>query len=454
MMMVARVKIDGIVASSNEDILAVFDDKQQALGVAHIEVNDKANANEALAYLTIYGYKNNDGSMPPLNFRFFDASSGNVYSVTPADGTTYKFQQDAIVGSDANPVVLQNSYYNVQTLKLKMGWNWVSFYVVPKEGTTLGQFLNSMSKWEADDRISAVNGTKTANYTCRANTDKNGNIHLKWDDEDEPFTVDPRQMYSIYSKSDKTIYLEGEFARSEITVHKDWNRVGYNSMINLPISQALADYLEKGQVGDVVKSQDGFAIASQTATGLAWKGNLQYLEAGKGYMIKRQADSEVKFWYPLYFDDSRYSSTSESRAQRRTSVNTATTMNIVAVVEGVETEAGDKLVVYSGAERMAEAVADEEQNYYLNIGSDEMDSGNLSFVIERDGETIAITGSSISYAPNKVMGTPEEPTVINFVSIDQMPNDGKWYTVSGILIGKKPSQRGVYIHNGKAVIIK
>ena len=100
--------------------------------------------------------------MPPLNFRFFDASSGNVYSVTPADGTTYKFQQDAIVGSDANPVVLQNSYYNVQKLKLKKGWNWVSFYVVPKEGTTLGQFLNSMSKWEADDRISAVNGTKTA----------------------------------------------------------------------------------------------------------------------------------------------------------------------------------------------------------------------------------------------------------------------------------------------------
>ena len=454
MMMVARVKIGGIVASSTEDILAVFDDKQQALGVAHIEVNDKANANEALAYLTIYGYKNDDDSMPPLNFRFFDASSGNVYSVKPADGTTYKFQQDAIVGSDANPVVLQNSYYNVQKLKLKMGWNWVSFYVVPKEGTTLGQFLNSMSKWEADDRISAVNGTKTADYTCRANTDKNGNIHLKWDDEDEPFTVDPKQMYSIYSKSDKTIYLEGEFDRSEITVHKDWNRVGYNSMINLPISQALADYLEQAQVGDVVKSQDGFAIASKTATGLAWKGNLQYMEVGKGYMIKRQADSEVKFWYPLYFDDSRYSSTSESRAPRRASVNTATTMNIVAVVEGVETEAGDKLVVYSGAERMAEAVADEEQNYYLNIGSDEMNSGNLSFVIERDGETIAITGSSISYAPNKVMGTPEEPTAINFTAIDQMPNDGKWYTVSGILIGEKPSQRGVYIHNGKAVLIK
>ena len=199
MMMVARVKIDGIVANSNEDILAVFDDKQQALGVAHIEVNDKANANEALAYLTIYGYnKNPDGSIPTLNFRFFDASSGNVYSVTPADGTTYNFQQDVIVGSDANPVVLQNNYNYVQTLKLKTGWNWVSFYVIPKKDATLGSFLNSMSKWEVDDAISAANGTETVDYICRANTDKDGNVYLKWDNEDEPFNVDPRQMYSIY----------------------------------------------------------------------------------------------------------------------------------------------------------------------------------------------------------------------------------------------------------------
>jgi hypothetical protein len=129
-------------------------------------------------------------------------------------------------------------------------------------------------------------------------------------------------------------------------------------------------------------------------------------------------------------------------------------MNIVAAVEGGKTEDGDKLVVYGGAERLAEATADNEQNFYLNIGSNDNSSDAMTFVIERDGETIAITGSSISYAPNKVLGTPDQPTVINFVSIEQMPNDGKWYTVSGIQIGKKPKQSGVYIHNGKAVVVK
>ena len=452
MMMVARVKIDGMVASSKEDILAAFDENHRVLGVAHIEINDNANANEALAYLTIYGYLNNDASRPKLSFRFFDASSGNVYSVKPADGQVYTFKQDALIGTDVNPVILQNSYDFVQTIKLKEGWNWVSFNLVPKEGTTLGQFMNSMSKWEIDDKIVLIDGKRTQTFTCRS--DSLADSRQRWEKENKLITIDPSKMYSIFSKSDKTIYLEGEFARRYITVHKNWNRLGYNSTINLPIAQALADYLGHAQVGDVVKSQDGFAIVSQSATGLVWKGSLQYMEAGKGYMLKRQADDEVKFLYPIYLNDSRYSSTSESRAPKRSAVNTATTMNIVAAVEGVVTETGDKLVVYRGAERMAEAVADNEQHYYLNIGSDDNTDQTLTFVLERNGETMAITGSRISYAANKVLGTPEEPTAINFMSLAEIPHDGKWYTLGGVLIGKKPTRSGLYIYNGKVMTIK
>jgi hypothetical protein len=170
-------------------------------------------------------------------------------------------------------------------------------------------------------------------------------------------------------------------------------------------------------------------------------------------MIKRLGNDEVKFSYPMYLNDHRYSGTSESR-RARSAVNTATTMNIVAAVEGIEVEAGDKLVVFCGAERMTEATADGEQNYYLNIGSDANSLEPMTFVIEREGETIAMAGSYISYVANKVIGTPDQPTVINFTALDQMPQDGKWYTVGGIQIGKKPKQSGVYIHNGKAKVVK
>ena len=170
-------------------------------------------------------------------------------------------------------------------------------------------------------------------------------------------------------------------------------------------------------------------------------------------MMKRLGDDEAKFYYPLYFNDTRYSSTSDNLAPRR-AISTATTMNIVAAVEGVETEAGDRLVVFSGAERVAEATGDDEQNYYLNIGADANSDETLTFMIEREGEAIAMTGSHINYTANKVLGAPDNPTVINFTTVDQMPKDGKWYTVGGILIGEKPTQSGVYIHNGKVSLVK
>jgi hypothetical protein len=181
------------------------------------------------------------------------------------------------------------------------------------------------------------------------------------------------------------------------------------------------------------------------------------MEAGKGYMLKRQASDEVKFVYPIYFNDSRYSGDNEPSAVKRLSVRTATTMNIVAAVEGVEAEAGDKLVVFRNGDRMAEAelTTDETQNlFYLNIGSDANSKDALTFVLERDGEVVAMTGSQISYAADKVLGTPEQPTYINFTSIDEMPHDDQWYSLSGVLLGEKPTRSGVYIYNGNAVVVK
>jgi hypothetical protein len=129
-------------------------------------------------------------------------------------------------------------------------------------------------------------------------------------------------------------------------------------------------------------------------------------------------------------------------------------MNIVASVSGVEVKEGDKLVAYLGSERMDEVVADEEQIYYLNIGTDTQNAETIHFVMERGGEPVAATQSGIRYEANKVIGTPSEPTLINFVSLDTMPQDGKWYTISGILLPEKPTQAGLYIYNGKVLMIK
>ena len=263
-------------------------------------------------------------------------------------------------------------------------------------------------------------------------------------------------MYNIYSMSDKTVYLEGILPYSPVTVGNGWNRIGFLSSINLPIAQAMADYTDFASVGDVLKSQDAFAVVSSIDQGVVtWKGSLQYLEKDKGYMLKRLGKDEVVFFYPLYFDESRYGGTSNYINRRADNVHTATTMNIVARVEDFDTEANDRLVVFRDTERMAEMTADEEQLYYLNIGSDDKKDAKFTFALERDGEIIATTPTTIAYVPNSLIGTPDTPTVISFTSTDQMPHDGLWYTIGGQKVGsRKPTMSGTYIHNGKAIMIK
>ncbi len=456
MMMVARVKIDGMVTHSAKDLLGVFDKKGQTLGTAHIEVDNTANANEALAFLTIYGYTNDDGTKPDLYFKFFQASSGEVFNVEPHDKKVITFQKDAIIGSASAPIILENNFFKVHRIALKQGWNWVSFNVVPeKKDMTVGDFLNRAATWEPGDIITSVNGTQVQQWVYReVESKKSGNQRTyKWDDEDQPINIHPSLMYRIYSSNDKSAYFEGYPTFNEITVRKGWNRIAYLSTINLPIAQALTEYTEQAQEGDVIKSQDGFAVATRAGSTLVWKGTLQFMETGKGYMLRRMADEEAKFTYPLYWSDNRYSGSSNASAPLRDTF-TSTTMNIVASVEDVETEAGDILVVYRGAERLAEAVADEEQIFYLNIGSDAKSDETLTFVLERDENVVAATSSKFRYKENLVLGTPDKPTAINFTAVEPNSlNDGKWYTVSGIQLPKAPNKTGIYIHNGKVKYI-
>ena len=451
MMMVCRIKMQGMVVNSPEDIVGVFDDDLQTLCVSHIEVDQTANSNEALAYLTIFGYTNADGSKPHLNFKLYKASTGKVYPLEEENEKEFTFEKDAVIGTASNPVVMNTMYFDVQTIRLKKGWNWVSFYTKPFPSPTVKQFFDDNSMWEVGDIVMTVNGTETQQWSCRP--DKKSPRGYKWDYENEEIYLFTDKMYYIYSCSDKMVSFQGLFDYPMITVQKGWNRIAYQTDVNLPVGQALNDYADQATEGDIIKSQEGFAVASRTSSGLVWKGTLQFMETGKGYMLKRQNEGIARFFYPWYYSDNRYDG-SFNHAQHLPEVTTVNTMNIVASVSGVEIEPDDKLVIYSGADRMTEAQADDEQLFYLNIGCDEKLEQSLTFIIERDGKVLATTDSHINYEPNQLLGTPNQPTEINFVPLSDMPNDGKWYTISGMQLSRKPSASGLYIHNGQVITVK
>ena len=447
MQMIARVRIDGLVANDPNDMLAVFGENQEVMGVAYLDVDNTANAYQALAYMIIYGHANQPTK---LDFRFYDASTGNIYKLENVDGDVYTFERNAIVGTAEKPVVLVNSFNEVTTLDLAKGWNWVSLTAAPLGQVTVGELLYNASDWEPGDIIEIVNGKTAMKFFCVESENSRG---YRWTEENKQIEINPAIMYRIYSTNSKKAYIGGfPCYYFMVSAKKGWNRIAYLSTINLPIAQAMSQYVPDASEGDVLKSQDAFSILSRDGSGnLTWKGTLRYMEKGKGYMLKRQKDNELTFAYPLYYGDNRYSGAGNVAPRRNVQ---ATTMNIVANVAGVETLDGDTLVAYNGAERCGVAVADEEGVFYLNVGVDEDLAQNLSFCIERNNEVVAVTRSKIGYKADNVLGTPDEPTLINFAELNEFADDGNWYTLSGIKLAEKPQQSGIYIHNGKAQFIK
>jgi hypothetical protein len=187
------------------------------------------------------------------------------------------------------------------------------------------------------------------------------------------------------------------------------------------------------------------------------------MKPGEGYMLLRKGNDDVSFTYP-YYDMGISSGESGAKAARLTSSNEArsavrarNTMTLSATVENFETEEGDLLVAYAdgevvGCEELsAEQTADGKPLFYMNVAGEAKQP--IRFTIVRDGETVACTRNIMTFQTDAVIGSPEEPAVINF-SDTQTYEEGKWYTIDGLLLQHKPTQKGVYIFGGKKVVIK
>ena len=452
MNIVGQVKLDDDVENDSEDMLAVFNEDHRLLGVTHLETKTEDGTNQGLAYLNVY---NPDYGTAELHFEFFDASTGIIHTVMADRNITFK--NDTIIGSATEPVIFVTNNEVVQAIQLKKGWNWVSFNVEPSPGT-VKKLLNNATKWKVDDTLEAEWSDGTFNllsYKALPNSDDPNNPTFAWDCADSIVSVNPYKMYRFYSMDDKVGYIIGTIFYDAITVKKGWNRIGYISSLNLPIGTAMAEYAELGSVGDIIKSQSEFAVLTTDAMGnRSWKGTLQYMRVGEGYMLKHNGDKEVSFWYPIYLGSSRYGGVGKKNAPLMQNTS-GTSMTVVAVADGISTEAGDRLSAWRGAELCGVAEADEEGVFYLNIGDCEMaTSNNLSFTLERGEEVIATSDhGQMFYAPNAALGTPDEPTAINFLNTAASSGDG-WYTLSGIRLNKRPTKQGVYIYNNEKVTIK
>ena len=361
-----------------------------------------------------------------------------------------------MIGTDT-PARFEGGNLYVQTFDLKEGWNWVSFNVASERLFNLNNLLDGLP-WKDGDVLTDMNSDVTLVYTAG---------HWLASENPRNIVLSPRKAYAIKVQQDIQFPVAGNIIKADdartIDLKQGWNGIGYTPMLNLPIETALSDYYDKAEPGDVIKSHNEFAYFTKTGNTGRWRGSLEYMKPGEGYMLLRKGTTETSFRYPFYEPSSTFiDEWSYSTVRAATPAHARNTMTVSATVDGVELEEGDRLVAYANGECVGKTPLSSPEGdtmapvFYLSIGSNEAPSGavggSLWFAIERDDEIIASTSEQMTFTPNAVIGSPDEPTKISFVQTDR--EDGKWYTVSGIQLPKRPTQSGVYIFNGKKVVIK
>jgi len=450
MNVIGQVYLYDQIDSDSRDIVGVFDKENVCHGFANI-THDEQYGDNAL-YLTVY---DNQVSGRELNFRLWQYSTGRELVLTPKQNIT--FENSAVVGS-GTPVRFDGGESFVQNFSLKKGWNWVSFNVNSPQLADVNPLLNNIP-WKEGDVLTDMGSDTLLVYK---------NKQWLTSGSTQNMTISPKKSYAIKVQEDCLFPIGGTVIKEEsartIEVKKGWNAIGYTPMTNLSVETALSDYYDNAQEGDVIKSHTEFAYFSKSGNVGRWRGSLQYMKPGEGYMLLRKGDDTVSFTYP-YYEMGTSSSENGAKAARLTSSNearsavlkTRSTMTLSATVENFEMEDGDRLVAYSDGEvvgceeLITAATATDQPVFFMSISGETKQP--IRFTIEREGKTVAYTRDIMTFQTNAVIGSPEEPAVINF-SDTQTYEEGKWYTIDGLRLQHKPTQKGVYIFGGKKVVIK
>ena len=439
--LVGTVLIKDEIDTDSRDLVGVFDQAGNCHGRANIEYNEDTGENGL--YLTIY---NNSSEEIPLSFRLWRYSTGKVMDLQTEGLQTITFKAHEVLGRDKPVVLIAGNSYN-QTIELAKGWNWMSTNIYNDQWKSHFRELLEVYNWTNGDVITDNTDGATMTYS---------GDHWNVSDENYKFHIVPQHMYCIYVKEPLTVYLSGTIVEDKyqrtIPIKNGWNSIGYTPMVNLPVATALTDYRDHAMNGDVIKSHDQFAVLTITSNNsYIWNGSLKYMKPGEGYMLLHQAPTECEFIYPFYEPGSVFFESAYNAPKRNDIERKATTMSVAAVTNGIELQEGDLLQAYAEGELCGEAQAQAEDGiFYLSIQGNERKP--MWFAIMRDGELVASTRETIRYQANQVIGSPSEPTSIDFTH-QEFEQEG-WYSVQGFKLPGKPSQKGVYIYNGKKVHIK
>ena len=442
MNIVGRVLINDAIVTDSRDVVCVYDKAGRLMGGNNISYDPETA--QSMLYLTVY---DSTAVEKELYFKLWHYQTGKTMMLQT--DSPINFAPSHIEGTVKDPIVMRAGELYIQRLDMVPGWNWISLNIYNNNFRNINKVLGAFS-WENGDILTDDSDGLTLIY-------KNGQWLSNRDESISNAYITPAKSYRVKVKNYISIELTGNSLKQKalrsIKVKPGWNSIGYTPMVILDTETALADFYSYAQEGDVIKSQEEFAMFTKGAYEKGeWVGSLKYMEPGEGYMLKSNGKDTVQFFYPYHEPGSTFISTSQKAPHKRASHTYPTTMTMAAKVTGVTLEEGDKLVAICDGEVCGEADCNDEVIYLCISGQKK---APVSFVIERDDEWVAATHDIMTFEANAVSGSPMEPTEINFVSnLSDLLSQQGWFTLQGVKLDTKPTKKGVYIYNGKKQIVK
>ena len=453
MTIIGQVYIGGILMENAESMVAAFIGNECRGVASPMKVR-------GAAYVTMNIYGNDteeEDTGKPVNFRIWDASKGVAYTdaqiAVNGKAVSVIFQQDEMIGNFDYPAIWTKTDNVEQLIPIHMNWNWIAFGVEP-QSSDLGDVFSDYADW-----MLLIKNRDTF-------SDYDGDV---WNN---PLTVKVNEMYKLkvepLSNSQSSI-LNAQLSvfgsqlkadKMPVKLQKGWNWIAYTPLTTMTIGEALA--AANPQKGDIVKSQTGVAIYGNNI----WEGSLQALESGHGYMYYSYDGTEKTFVYPAASSASaRMAAPRHAPEALRIFKPVDATLypnNMTMVIQlrdGTAVVDTAEVAAFVGDECRGATRSSSNGLYYLVIAGE---GAGQPMVLRTciNGEIIDIDDTQ-QYVSDGNVGTSWNPYVIdlqNLLGINDIiaddADDGDWWTLQGFKIGRKPTQPGVYIHNGKTVTIK
>ena len=406
MNMVARLNIFGIESMDPSDIIVAYIDGE-IRGVGKVQYFRQLDTDVLgsgwLAFITIFGDAIDDGKEILINV--WDGDKCTQFAEVLEKFT---FSDGEFLGSPVFPQDVHVVNLIQKCIPLNKGWNWISINLDLGDNSV----TNVLSSLKNKQNAVIKDNEKFSKYYVENN--------LGW--RNTLKTIKPEKRYMLYVDQKDTLCIKGMPYLSEahpINIVRGWNWIGVVPQVGNSVTQALKGLTPLN--GDIIKDQSRFA---QYVAGIGWVGNLNYLEAPKGYLLNisnpglliypttnAAINEEIQLKKldkanegPLNFAHSQYSST----------------MNIVARIEGVDIELGDELRAYINGEFKGavggQYISSLQKNlFFLTAYHDDPEQMTFRIYKADRKKELALSGS-VAYIGEGMAGLVMEPLVLRLVT--------------------------------------